>query len=323
MSRAIFNITAEAAKAVYEDGYDRNSRHYIPGWQKDEQLSTPETLVLHDSNGHAVVAFRGSKEIKDWVTSDIKIITGTGVKSDRRFVEAQSEVESVIKKYGKDNITLTGHSLGGRIGMEIGKNLDIPNYVYNPGTWLFDYYSNILPDSMKQPGAFKNTTIIDNPMDPLSNVSQLTPGATIESHFDTNQAVDLASMFGGWFVGKRVKRPIEPYQHPIVPWIEAAGAAAQLGEKIVHYHEMDQFTYKRQTVKGGDTIRNSLGRVTYHKMNPSDYRLYPPHVPIQLPEAHDTFQDEWNRAIERVEHHPVINPSSSTLSSDYPVTAIE
>ena len=55
-------------------------------------------------------------------------------KQDKRFKNAQSHLDKVKHKYG-DNITITGHSLGGSITDHIArKNHDIKGIAFNRGS---------------------------------------------------------------------------------------------------------------------------------------------------------------------------------------------
>jgi hypothetical protein len=49
-----------------------------------------------------------------------------------RVKQGQKQLNKVIEKYGKSELTLTGHSQGGHVSYEMGVANDIPSYSYNP-----------------------------------------------------------------------------------------------------------------------------------------------------------------------------------------------
>lgn len=84
----------------------------VHGWQKDMELSNENRVVYH-KDGKAKVAFRGTNptNLKDLGTD---VLVGLGLQDkSSRMKNALKTTNLAIKKYGKDNVSLTGHSLGG------------------------------------------------------------------------------------------------------------------------------------------------------------------------------------------------------------------
>lgn len=97
---------AEMSRAAYSGATEVN------GWQKDMQLSGPDHAVFH-KDGKAKIAYRGTdvKNKRDLGT-DALIALGLQDKSSR-MRRAVRTADQVSAKYGKQNVSLTGHSLGG------------------------------------------------------------------------------------------------------------------------------------------------------------------------------------------------------------------
>lgn len=99
-------IDAELSQAAYSGATE------VKGWQKDIHLSGPDHAVFH-KDGKAKIAYRGTdvKNKRDLGT-DALIALGLQDKSSR-MKRAVRTADAVSAKYGKENVSLTGHSLGG------------------------------------------------------------------------------------------------------------------------------------------------------------------------------------------------------------------
>lgn len=140
---------ADLSAAAYHRGV-------VPkGWIIDESLSSPDRMVYVDPvTKKAVVAYRGT-QIGDlehnrtgWRDLGADAATFLGLQSlNNRFTNAQKVAEAAIAKYGKDNVSLTGHSLGGSQAQYVSRKLGIPADVYNPfggpGELLNNNYKNV------------------------------------------------------------------------------------------------------------------------------------------------------------------------------------
>jgi len=76
-----------------------------------------------------VVAFRGTQELADYVVD-----AGLLVHYNYQYSDAVDFVNSALARDGidKNNLTLTGHSLGGILTQQVGATLGIKGYAYNP-----------------------------------------------------------------------------------------------------------------------------------------------------------------------------------------------
>ena len=126
--------------AVHE-GLQNSKYDYIDdlkGFAVDEELSTIDNLVLFNKKSKEVhVSYKGTTDnplrtksfLKDWrINGQI-----AGGKSNTiRVKQGQKQLNKVVNKYGKNELTLSGHSLGGHVSYELGTVNDIPSYSYNP-----------------------------------------------------------------------------------------------------------------------------------------------------------------------------------------------
>lgn len=122
MARAAYNTEK------YLEDYDKQ------GYVIDQELSDGDrTTFYHPASKRAVVSFRGTKlsNFADLAT-DLAIVKGTQNTSGR-FKRSNKTVEKVIGKYGKDNVTLTGHSLGGSQAITAGQRYGLVSHAFNPG----------------------------------------------------------------------------------------------------------------------------------------------------------------------------------------------
>lgn len=99
-------IDAALSKAAYSGASE------VHGWQKDISLSGPDHAVFH-KGGKAKIAYRGTdvKNKRDLGTDALIAIGAQDASS--RMKRAVRTADTVSAKYGKENVSLTGHSLGG------------------------------------------------------------------------------------------------------------------------------------------------------------------------------------------------------------------
>lgn len=87
----------------------------------DHDLSDGKVQVYkHQANNHAVVVHRGTDSLRDWLTN-AKYALGLH-KHDARFRHSIDIQQRAENKYGAENISTLGHSLGSALAREAGKN---------------------------------------------------------------------------------------------------------------------------------------------------------------------------------------------------------
>jgi len=108
--------------------------HGMGGMILDKDLSSKKNSVFYDRvTGHVVISYRGTNpaDAED-LRDDFAIATGTESHTSR-FKKAEKLYQQAAAKYGKENITITGHSLGGEIAMTVAERHDVEAHVFSPG----------------------------------------------------------------------------------------------------------------------------------------------------------------------------------------------
>ena len=99
-----------------------------------DSQSTPNTdfqglLLQEEGTNNYVVAFRGTSSFTDGLVD--LVIAGH---YNAQFLDAVNFVSNALARDGidKNNLTLTGHSLGGILTQQVGANFGLAGYAYNP-----------------------------------------------------------------------------------------------------------------------------------------------------------------------------------------------
>lgn len=103
----------------------------------DTDLSDKDHVTFVDSTtGKAVVSFRGTDVTNTSdLFADAAIFFGVQDHTSR-FKRAVKVTDAAVAKYGKENVDVTGHSLGGSQALYATKVTGVPSYAYNPGRSL-------------------------------------------------------------------------------------------------------------------------------------------------------------------------------------------
>lgn len=129
----------QATKEAYKPVDERSER--IDGHFYDRSLSNKRTAVyVNDNMEHIILAFRGTvpSNLRD-LLSDSKIfledfkIRKDEFKKSKYMKEARKAYKSIRKKYGDIEITITGHSLAGRVSIQLAKELNEDSVSFNAG----------------------------------------------------------------------------------------------------------------------------------------------------------------------------------------------
>lgn len=109
----------------------------VRGYELVNDLTSPDRVVYkHNETGHVVIAFRGtqsdvgSNRWRDWGTDLLMGFQLQGLGT--RFSHAEQVAEKAIQRYGKENVSVTGHSLGGSQALHVSRKFDIAAQAYNP-----------------------------------------------------------------------------------------------------------------------------------------------------------------------------------------------
>jgi hypothetical protein len=124
---------AQLSHGAYGGGKDMSEL----GYEIDPEHSNRNRTLYHNKNtGKAVLAFRGTElktknKLGD-LSADALLALGLHDLSSR-FRNAKKATAKAIEKYG-DNLTLTGHSLGGSQALYANSKFgNLETHAYNPG----------------------------------------------------------------------------------------------------------------------------------------------------------------------------------------------
>jgi len=108
------------------------------GYLIDQELSGPDRKVYH-KDGKAIIAYRGTSVTN---SRDLTANAGMGIGIHHklnRFKHSVDIANRAVKKYGKHNVTITGHSLGGSQALYVHHKTGIKGSAFNPYVGIPDY----------------------------------------------------------------------------------------------------------------------------------------------------------------------------------------
>ena len=138
-----------ASHDVYYDGQDFNQvdsflrkQQTLPSGQAkslkedfgevDRNLSTKDFLVFRRGQERPVVAFRGSRNIKDWEWNAKSVpLEGTRAKKMAEYKQMKEDYEKIEGAIGKPRLNV-GYSKGGNHAIDMGETHGVPSTTFNP-----------------------------------------------------------------------------------------------------------------------------------------------------------------------------------------------
>lgn len=176
-------------------------------WDIDPELSSRDyTTYVHPTSKKAIVAYSGTRPLEmdegwgegQWhpldmksimksawyspafrdLSTDILLLTGYR-KYSHRVRTAVNVAKKASKKYGKKNVHLTGHSLGGQLAMEASAQSDLPASVYNP---------LVLREDVQNRRRYPKVYARYNFSDPFSMLTPLSQIGTIQATYDRSRS---------------------------------------------------------------------------------------------------------------------------------------
>lgn len=114
------------------NAYPGGTQIDIADWDKVERFESAKgfgaDVYLSTNRESAVIAFRGTDNIADWIFANFYINLFSG----GQFSQADEVYNHVVYKYHPEKITTTGHSLGGGLAMRISfRNKGVDAFVFN------------------------------------------------------------------------------------------------------------------------------------------------------------------------------------------------
>lgn len=133
----------------------------VPGYTILNEYSGPDrTVYQNNQTGKVVVAYRGTNP-KNWrdLTTDAAMALNLHT---HRFTNSDNITKKVIERYGKGNVSLTGHSLGGSQALYFSDKYGVHSEAYNP----YIHPSNFF--GVGKGHTYAHATIHHNYTDPIS-----------------------------------------------------------------------------------------------------------------------------------------------------------
>jgi hypothetical protein len=146
------------------------------GYERDDNLSGKNYSVFHNKDTkNTVLAFRGTQDVADLPVDGLTLLN-LGSHSGR-YKNAHKVAKKVIAKYGTEGTSLTGHSLGGAVALDINRKTGLTTTAFNPlssinglGTGLTEkvYCKTVGKGSTRCKNA-QNSTVIKTLGDPVAS----------------------------------------------------------------------------------------------------------------------------------------------------------
>jgi hypothetical protein len=184
----------------------------VPGYSILNDLTSEDYVgYKHNQTGKITSAFRGTnnKKLNTWrgIKRSYRDIVADGQmaldndRSGKHFTSAERVTDYAIKKYGKENITLTGHSLGGSTALEVSKKYDLPAIVYNP----FVHPDQAIQSWLRPNGKYGKAEVRTNLTDPVATFSPFLHTKKERLYYDTRRGPGLPQ-----HALNPVKKPADP-----------------------------------------------------------------------------------------------------------------
>jgi len=236
----------------------------IEGFDIDQELSNiDKTVYVNKETGHATVAFSGTR-IKGplnettWrdLTTDFLMFVGQGSKSSR-FKKSRQATQRAIEKYGLDNVSVTGHSLGGSIALEMSNELGVRATAFNP--YINDteeinrYINKRLTDSgesktfkLRPTKDYSKAQVFSVPGDPVAANTFYNKGIKVESVYPLKSYGHIAK---NAYTGKYTKASVliaegagKAYEGDLSGLKDVYEGTKQIYQDIAPLHDISTFT---------------------------------------------------------------------------------
>lgn len=196
-------MQAQVVKGLLNASYQEKAPERIKGWRLDTSMGNRGTKVYYNPNkGEAAVVHRGTQGLADWRNNLAYLVTGKeGYEYTNRFERAEKVQNAAEAKYGKQNITTLGHSQGGILARELGK--DTKRII------------NVNPASLRET-PYKNEYVVRSDADIVSSLHKTRPNQDIvipaKSRFNIlgEHSYDILDRLGNQKIGKGIREPQQP-----------------------------------------------------------------------------------------------------------------
>jgi hypothetical protein len=196
--------------------------------------TTKEYLVVRKiGTKDVVLAIKGSSNTGDFASSDVLIFAGA-LAVDPRL----DPLRNIVRKYRKrgDNISVTGHSLGGSLAAELAKTEDVLGVVFNMGAGAGEISESTIEGEELRDARIENVIHFHLKLDVVST------GATVRNRYSTHYIDTDHDPLNAHFMHNFGDMKDEDYQ-----------AEINLRTKMIRKHQKEAAD-KGETIKGDVTI---------------------------------------------------------------------
>lgn len=222
------------------------------------------TVYKNDKSGKAKVAFAGTRGFKD-AKADIAILGGFEQK-DPQFRQALDTTRKVINKYGIENVSATGHSLGGTKTTYVSSKLGIHGTTFNQG-WGAGAFTHATSLGDKWDTSKVKDYVV--PGDLISTATSITPGRNVTKIHQEDKLQKMKGMFKTKGMEALTRTSI-PEMVAGIPMLGTATGLAygaygayKVGKAQYDLHKMDNFIQPTRP----PSVRTHEDRVETRKQN--------------------------------------------------------
>lgn len=114
-------VSIANVKKLIQQSYNPSLEN-VNEYEIDKELSGQRAKVYRKSGtNEAVVVHRGTKGLSD-LTNDVKLALGLDISNSNRVKHAKEVQQKAEQKYGSQNVSTVGHSLGSYVASTVGQN---------------------------------------------------------------------------------------------------------------------------------------------------------------------------------------------------------
>jgi len=203
-------------KAKNTKTLNKELRHYglADKYSLDPNIKSSNYLMFrNETDGRGVLAYRGTKLSNSGdIYADAAIFFGVE-NYTTRFRNAVKAAKRARKAYGKDNLDVTGHSLGGSQALHVANELGVEAHAYNPGKGykrfrlgnLLGPVGSLVQSLMDRKGKLNknNATIYTTGVDPISMAATRSDAAV---KYRTPKSLDVHGIDNFYDSPKKTKK---------------------------------------------------------------------------------------------------------------------
>lgn len=171
----VYMLEGNSDIKYYPENYNNKTRYFFTdkdynGYEKGDTAENGSGMKMgmYEKDGHYILVTRGTARKPDWVDDNLK--QGVGLGSDQ-YEQVMSVSKKASQRVGKQNVTITGHSMGGGTSSASGIITGSDTYAFNPA----GVHPNTLEEYGKTRANSSNIYSIYAASDPLNGLQNNLP----------------------------------------------------------------------------------------------------------------------------------------------------